>query len=450
MSSMKILCHVGPWSDRYLNQVCKTIEPDAEILITSGHKNVDKSGLASRYYDFLNKNKKSNYRPTERDIEVIARCRLLRAIDLKEALLHLNSMKDAIKELFDKFSPDLLVCETIDSFLMDILFEEANIRGVKSVGLVSCFVNGYFRVSARGEFNHLRSPSEEEVASVLEMMEGKNYIPNFIESKGFGPNYRVTKRWLRNLIKPIYFRFKRVISGEKYNYHYWATQVVSTDWLHPFPRLWLGDKKWKIKLKERNQAVIYVPLQMFPEATVDYWCEDKDLIDYDNILLEFIEKHSSNFNFLIKEHPNVLGYRNPRLYKRLSSCRNVIICPTYVNSNSIADLYDAVLVWTGSVGFESAIRGKPVITFCKPYYVSGDRFMTIDKSTQSSSIANFISRSKPIEHAEKLDLVRYLISGLFPGKLIVDGSWNEFNKEHQALARNLGLQLKKNVFGHGD
>jgi len=356
-------------------------------------------------------------------------------------------MRDAIKELYDRFCPDLFICETVDSFLMDLLFDEASARGVKSLGLVSCFVNGYFRISARGEFNHLRTPSSEEVNSVLEMMEKSNYVPNFIENNGPGPNYRVIKRWLRNLIKPLYFRLKREISGEKYNYHYWATQIVSTDWLHAFPSLWLGDKGWETTLKAQGKSVVYVPLQMFPEATVDYWCANVALIDYDNILLEFIERHSASFIFLIKEHPNVLGYRNPRLYKRLGECNNVIICPTSVSSNSIANYYDAVLVWTGSVGFESALRGKPVLTFCNPYYVSGQRFMMIDESTPSSDIISFISASSVQGTCEeKRDLVEYLLSGVLPGKLMVDGSWNEFNEEHLALAKNLGLQLKRLVF----
>jgi len=186
---------------------------------------------------------------------------------------------------------------------------------------------------------------------------------------------------------------------------------------------------------------------MFPEATVDYWCENRDLIDYDNVLVEFVAKHRSCFNFLIKEHPNVLGYRNPNLYGRLKKFENVVMCPTHVNSNLLSEFYDAVLVWTGSVGFESVIRGKPVITFCRPYYVSGNKFLMIDRSTESRVIVEFIKKeSGNITHPEKLNLVRHLLSGIFPGKLMVDGSWDESNPEHVILAKDMGLQLRKLVF----
>src|SRR5690606_8161969 len=98
-------------------------------------------------------------------------------------------------------------------------------------------------------------------------------------------------------------------------------------------------------------------LQHVPEATVDYWCNDLSVIEYERTLLEVVTHRSSDFHFVIKEHPNVLGMRHPALYDKLNTIEGVTICPTNVNSNTLVAASDAVLVWTGSVGFEAALRG---------------------------------------------------------------------------------------------
>lgn len=440
---MKILCHVGPWSASFFEAVCFGIDTDSEVILSSAHKSVDSSGVASRYYDFLKKNNNTQYKLSKLDREMIARCRLLRVLGIEEAALHLNSMRDAIVEMFDKFQPELVLSETIDAYVMDLFYEECKQRNIKFIGLVTCFVNGYFRVSARGEYNNLREPSQDEVELVLNMIEEKSYAPSFIAGSKKNPYRSVVTRWARNCIKPPYFLVKRFLSGEKYNYHYWATQIVSTQWLHVFPRLTLGQTDWVKALKLNNKPVIYVPLQMVPEATVDYWCESLDYIDYDTTLINFIDKFSNDFHFLVKEHPNVLGFRHPKLYEALSSRVNVTICPTYTASNEIIDKFDSTLVWTGTVGFETAIRGKPVIAFCKPYYASGKMFLEIGMDSSADEIISFIKITKgELNEQEKMSMVRYLLSGILPGEVRFDGTWLGTNKKEFEAAINLGRQLQ--------
>ena len=50
---------------------------------------------------------------------------------------------------------------------------------------------------------------------------------------------------------------------------YWATQLISMQWFHLFPQLSLGIKNWNEELVKVNKKIIYIPLQMYPEATVD-------------------------------------------------------------------------------------------------------------------------------------------------------------------------------------
>lgn len=440
---MKIMCHVGPWSASQYPAIAKALDTDADITLASGHKEVDESGLASRYYDFLDQYKEDGQAPSDAEIDMIKRCRLLRAIELSEAKRHLYCMRSAIGEALDSIKPDLVLSETIDSFLMDLIYVESRKRNIQFIGLVPSFVNGYFRVTARGEYHKLRTPSESETKAVLSLLEEKNYHPAFLQDSKKNPYLSATKRWARNLIKPPYFMVKRVISGEKYNYHYWATQIVSCQWFHIAPKLNLGDANWDEKIKASQKPVIYVPLQMIPEATVDYWCENLEAVDYDNTLIRLIEALSDRFHFLIKEHPNVLGFRNPAIYKKLASLKGVTICPTNINSNKFVERSDAVLVWTGTAGFEAALRGKPVLALCNAYYMSGRKFKVITTRTNAQEISDFINtQSDPLSYEEKFQMTTHVLSGLLAGRYTIDGSWNPGDEQDVINAKKIGESLR--------
>ena len=441
---MKIMCHVGPWSAGQYPAIARAISADAEITLASGHKKFDQTGLSSRYYDFLDRYQNDGHMVSAGDIDMIKRCRLLRALEPSEAKKHLDCMRFAIAEALDRFKPDLVFSETIDSFLMDLLYAECVRRDIRFIGLVPSFVNGYFRVTARGEHHTLRTPAPEEVQKVLSLLEEKNYHPAFLQDSKQRPCLSATKRWARNLIKPPYFFVKRAISGERYNYHYWATQIVSRQWFHISPKLNLGDPGWEEKVRAAGKPIIYVPLQMIPEATVDYWCDSLEAVDYDNTLVRLIESLSDSFHFLIKEHPNVLGFRNPAIYKRLASLPGVTICPTYINSNRLVELSATLLVWTGTAGFEAAIRGRPVLALCNAYYMSGRKFKVISCHVDSGDVAGFLrAQSGPLTHDEKTRMVEHLLSGLLPGKYTIDGTWDATNFKHRQDAQNIGVALAR-------
>lgn len=443
---MKIMCHVGPWSAGQYSAIARAISVDAEITLASGHKKFDQTGLSSRYYDFLDRYQNDGQMASAGDIDMIKRCRLLRALEPNESKKHLDCMRFAIAEALDRFNPDLVLSETIDSFLMDLLYAECVRRDIRFIGLVPSFVNGYFRVTARGEHHTLRTPAPEEVQKVLSLLEGKNYHPAFLQDSKQRPYLSATKRWARNLVKPPYFFVKRAISGERYNYHYWATQIVSRQWFHIAPKLNLGDHGWEGKVRAAGKPIIYVPLQMIPEATVDYWCDSLEAVDYDNTLVQIIGRLSDRFHFLIKEHPNVLGFRNPAIYKRLASLPGVTICPTYINSNRLVELSATLLVWTGTAGFEAAIRGLPVLALCKAYYMSGRKFKVVSTDVKSDEVESFVtSQADPLSQDEKIEMIRFLLSGLLHGKYIIDGSWNSRAPSDVANAMGIGEALRSTI-----
>lgn len=444
MNLNTILCHVGPWSKEQYYFIGSQIEPLADIAILSGHPTCDTTGLFAQYRRIIGEGRSKD--PTEAttlELDIISRCRLLRAIEREEALFHLRAMWKAMGKVLDGIKPDLVLTETIDSYVMDVLYFQAKQRKIPFVGLVPTFISGYFRISARGEYVCSRIVGANETQLVLDKLLQKNYKPDFIKNSDSRIFLYAIGRWLRNLTKIPYFWLIRLDRNERFNYHNWATLIVAKQWAHIFPKLNIGQVQWRSRVQQANKPIVFIPLQMIPEATVDYWCEDLDAVDYEAYLLRLVAHLKNDFTLLFKEHPNVLGYRNPKLYKQLSQFDSVVFAPTHTASQELVDASDTVLVWTGSVGFEAAIRGKPVLTTCDPYYAHGNSFKKISLQTPVSEIKQYL---QSFDHKAAMErnraLVAHVLSGALPGRYIIDGSWSADKPEHMEYAINIAVQIK--------
>jgi hypothetical protein len=423
---MKILCHVGPWCVEQYRSIAYGVNQQAEITMISGFKTADETGLVTKYYRYINEfNKKSlDVEVIYQDyLDIILRCRLLRALKKQESVIHLLAMKKALVEVLDSQQPELIISETIDQFLIDLIFIEAKKRDIPFFGLVITFVNGYYRFSAKGEFNIVREVPEDEVAHVLSELEKKSYKPVFVDrSRTKKIVYPITQ-WAKNIIRIPYFTAKRFLLGEMYNYHYWASLKTSIDNFNLLPNYGFSHKDWSERLEASSVKKIFIPLQYYPEATIEYWCDSLSVIDYEKVLFEVVSKLSSDFHIVLKEHPNVVGLRPSHFYQRFARLENVTFCPADESSNELIEKTDAVLVWTGTVGFEAALRGKPVLCLCEAYYVYGKAFRLIKKNTSSIEIKEFISSYEGLGMQDKKEMVSHLLSGFLPGRYKNDWSW---------------------------
>lgn len=446
--SLKILCHVGPWCVEQYRTIAMGVDKNAEIQIVSGFKKLDETRLVEKYYDyvsFYNKQELDVDQLYKENLDIVLRCRLLRSLIEKDSVVHVLAMRRAIQEILDAQKPDLIISETIDQFLMDILYIEAKNRKIPFFGLVITFVNGYYRFSAKGEFNIARDVTEDEVYKVLALLENKAYKPKFVKQSLLSTSLSPYKQWAKNIARIPYFFVKRLLTGERYNYHYWASLRTSIDNFSILPQTGFNHNNWQALIKDTERKQIFIPLQYYPEATIEYWCASLSVIDYEKLLFETVERLSKDFCVIIKEHPNVVGLRSKAFYKQLDSIENVIICPAAENSNQIIDAVDAVLVWTGSVGFESALRGKPVLSLCDPYYASGRSFKLITYKTPNKEIANFIQNFRDLNEQEKFEMVAYLLRGIVPGKYKNDWSWSNASREDVNSALTTGEHIDRRI-----
>jgi Capsule polysaccharide biosynthesis protein len=444
---MKLLCHVAPWSRDYFECLSRGFDNAAELVLCSGYRKLDQTCLTRLYRSRYSELKvKPDTNISDADRNVIRRCRLLRTLSTVEAAQHVHAIRFAVREMLSDVRPDVFLSQTTDQSLHQILFEECLLRDIPAFGIVQTFVNGYFRVSNMGERHSARTASVDECLNVLMSLEDKSYVPNFIakQKKNLAKAYK--KAWLSNIARVIYFGARRWMTLDFLNYHYWASsRAMLLNHVHLFPAQELGEAQWQASLSQDGRPSIFVPLQFFPEATIDYWVTDSTFIDYERSLLDLLSRLSADFQFVVKEHPGVWGHRHPSLYEKLARVPGLVFCPTNVAAQHCVESCDAVLVWTGSVGFEAALRGKPVLTVTTPYYLSGGRFMKITLETAGSEIHDHIANvnSRPIEAPEKIKLIQYLLDGLEPGRIQIDGSFNRLQSSDLSAALAAGARLRR-------
>jgi len=449
-----VICYVRPWNEVQLKTFCRFVFPSSELLYISEHKNIDQLGLSRRYYSYLNIiNKKArildNLLSDESIFDFIGRCRLLRILSKEKAEKHLLAMSYAVSDILKEVQPSYIVSLTVDSFVMDLIRYFSNEYNIKFIGMIPTFVNGYYRVTQRGEPTINKTSDKEAVKTIKNELLKDTYTPAFVNKAFSNQKIIVLKRWIDSILRIPFFGLKRVLYNDFYNYHYWVLQRQSLLFSPLLPPIEPGDKSWESKIRQSTKPKIYIPLQMFPECTIDYWCTDIKTIEYYRVLNTFINNHYENFDLLVKEHPGVIGgyYRPKGFYRKLKSEKKITVVPTFSRSNKVLEMSDAVLVWTGTAGFEAALRGKAVFTLGDPYYASGQRFHNITTSTKSDELKAHIEKCNnvAVTDDEQDELIRNLVNQLFKGSYLTDGTWSESNANDIENTRIMAKSLRNHL-----
>jgi len=451
---MVIICNVAEWNKVNLNLLASTISPNALILNTSSFRQFDELNVINEFYNNMKKDYK--YNPKNKieneDEEIINRCRVLRLLNKDEAKKKVSLMRLSILKVLESQSADLVISELVDQYFHDILVREAKKLNIDVFSPIQTFVNGDSRLTLYGENQIVRIPDEEEVCAVSKQLDKQNYEPNYVKDLKVSNYGEHLKRVFKNMLRFIFFNFKLLNPRDKYDYHYLASSKGILRYSSIFKIIdFKANSNWESKLSDSSKLKIYVPLVCFPEATIDYWCANIEVIDIENVFLKTLLKLSKKFTVVIKEHPSAIGFRNPNFIKKINSilCDDILCVPSKTSSNLIVTKVNGVFVWAGSAGFEAAYRGKPVLTMGHPYYSTGRFFYNVNLHTNLDDFENFINKCEkyPITKSEKNDLVRHLLSGFIKGFFRNDGSYNDNNEIHKTeiitLANNISKHFLK-------
>lgn len=155
-----------------------------------------------------------------------------------------------------------------------------------------------------------------------------------------------------------------------------------------------------------KKKYIYFPLHYQPELSTSPLAEE--FVNQELIVAMISKTMPKDCYIYVKEHPRISYNRSRDFYNRLLLHHNVKLIDERINSYSLIDNSLAVATSTGSAGWESFHRNKPVLMFGRRFYQFAPGIYKIQKS---NDLLSFFQNTKKFSEVS-LEKKRYYLYAL--------------------------------------
>ena len=159
-----------------------------------------------------------------------------------------------------------------------------------------------------------------------------------------------------------------------------------------------------------------------------------------NLIAKSLPKY---MNLYIKEHPAQFSAdrfgeqgRRPRDYADYVNLGNVKLISMSMDQFDLVDNAAAVATINGTVGWESLVRGTPVLTFGQPWYASCPGCYTVKNKEDVTESINHILSNQKVEISDVLEF-----AGLVESKSL---NFKPNLKNAKILAKKIATEAKLN------
>jgi hypothetical protein len=410
---MKIGFYVRPWSYKYFKYMASLLGGHVTPYFVSDFKGLCKGDLSTEFYAILkNVDRLSKVDISHLDGErIVSQDRLLRTLPHKDAINLIKAAHYSILKYLQKANIDTFISVTIDSYIIDLIELNCKRLNIKFIGIHLTMISGYTLITARGESNSIRNVDIKELSKVYKKLTSSDYSVNYVENKN-PPFSLALKRWIKSLVKIPYFEIARRYRKDPLNYHYLSTIAVSRSRsnikLLRYKSFFC--EHWEESVSSKLLK-IYMPIQFHPECNSEYWSTVQKFLPYEKGFLSIVKELNQEFQIIVKEHPEMIGLRDSEFYRSLKNLNNVTLVPVGVSQDKLIDICDVCATWNSSVGIESILRNKPVITFASPFYSIGNCYLNIkDDVNLISEVKNFLGKDNNITHDQQKTIIKHILS----------------------------------------
>ena len=308
-------------------------------------------------------------------VEVIARCRVLRWLDRCVATAMVLAMAEAFSLVLSRVKPVAIVSFPIDRYVSDVLERVARSRGIPYFELTAGVVPETSMLMYRGKLiERSQPPTHDLVHNALDVIADPTYVPTYLPSNSRFSPFRFLKTYSYFRLRGWAFKAISLLKSDPLNLHY----VDSQAFLGHKPRLkdirvtWMFDSEWHDVLQSTDkQRILFISLPVFPEASIDYWIDDLELIDYEALVVEVATAFTEyGFTVMVKDHPLQFGFRQTKLMEQLKAIPGVYLVPYNVTGSYMLSRSGSHFTTTGTLGLQSALAGlQSIVT---PSYYSND------------------------------------------------------------------------------
>ena len=384
--------------------------------------------------------------------DIIRRCRVLRSIDRTLALRMIGGMTQAIEHAFDEIDPDLVMTFTIDRYVMDVMARTSNARGIDFLEMTTSIIPDEVMLMRRGQPVWLREPSADEVEAAVNVLCKADFAPAYVRD---AKRFSVMKFWrvfAYYELRGAFFSLWRFLKRDRFNVHYLDAlkRLKHKVRFGDVAVLKLLDRNWQQRLGEApRERRVFLGLQLFPEASMDYWLKSPDMLAHDDVLVRYCEVlGEGGYRVFAKDHPLQFGFRQRELFERLSKLPYVTLVPYDVSANLMLENCAVSLTFTGTIGFQAALAGLCSVA-TDPYYATENYFFHVRNVEEIGGLADKLQRWRLPDDlvAIRREIMRHLASISVEGDYF---GWRKFDSEDGAaraaiepLARSLNVYLPR-------
>lgn len=383
-------------------------------------------------------------------IDVIARCRVLRWLEPAKARAMVLGMAEAAEGALETRQPDVLVSFPIDNYVTDVLERLARRRGIPHFELTASALNDMCMLMHRGRLITSKAPSDPAVvAARIREIADPLFTPVYVQGQSRYTTMRYFKTWGYFRLRGATFKLLSWLRRDPLNQHL----IDAQSWLGHKPAwsdvrvITMVDPDWEARLEAfpAERRVLF-GLQLIPEAAIDYWLEDLDLLRHEDMLVDIARRlTAAGFQIVVKDHPLQFGFRQTALFDRLKALANVVIIPYEVSGNALLSRCQVNVTATGTLGLQAAMLGNISVT-ANAYYVTADDFVVLDRWTDLEGLVDAVTtRAPPASlHERQVRIVDNLLRGSFPADFF---SYQKFDPTRPdaataALGQELGARIR--------
>jgi hypothetical protein len=361
--------------------------------------------------------------------DIVRRCRVLRSLDRDLAMRMIGGMTQAIDLAFDRLDPRLILTFTMDRYVMDVMERIARSRGVNFLEMTTSAIPDQVIFQHRGQPFLLREPSSAELDEAVEVLCSQDFAPVYVRD---AKKFSLGKFWqvfTYFSVRGAFFDIWRFLRRDPYNCHYLDAlkRLKHKVRMGDAAVLGLLRKDWQARLDAvpKNRRVFY-GLQLFPEASLDYWLKSPDMLDHDDAVVRYCEVlGNAGYHTFIKDHPLQFGFRRRELIERLSRMPSVTCVPYDVTANYLIERCDISVTFTGTIGYQAALAGLcSVVT--EVYYADEEHYLHVRNFSEIDHIVERIEQWRPPADLDvaRREIVRKLVAAGAIGSYF---TWKNFD-----------------------
>jgi hypothetical protein len=352
--------------------------------------------------------------------QIVARCRVLRSLNADLALKMIGAMWLTVEEVLDREQPDVALSFVVDRYIVDLFERSLARRGLRYVGMTTGPVPNTFMFMSRGEYTPVREPSEAEIEAAVATLIEPTFAPTYVTRRRFGLTEflrayaRLTTRWL-------VFEALRHIRRRPYDFRYLSARgfrVRLRDWglMGYFRRDWR-----KVLEQTPFERRVFIGLSVNPEAAIEYWVSNLDLVDYRAVLQKLVNVLSAaGYRVFVKDHPTQFALRQVEVFSEIAEHQAVTFVPYNVPGQWLVEQCATTFTWTGTVGLQAAMAGRCAVVEANAYYAVDGLFVPVRGPEDLEELPHRLERFTPdLPLAEaRIALARHLLRSSVPGNFL--------------------------------